>query len=69
MIHLQVSYIAFILLYAYIITMYFPRFDSAQTIGGLSEVELILYFWILTIIMEEIRQVSVFYIKILVRET
>ena len=67
--HLQVSYIAFILLYAYIITMYFPPFDSSQTIGGLSVGELILYFWILTIIMEEIRQVSVFYMRVLVRET
>ena len=57
-IHLQVSYVAFILLYAYVITMYFPRFDSSQTFGGLSAVELILYFWIFTIIVEEIRQVS-----------
>ena len=57
-IHLQVSYIAFIMLYAYVITMYFPRFDSSQTFGGLSAVELILYFWIFTIIVEEIRQVS-----------
>ena len=57
-IHLQVSYIAFILLYAYVITMYFPRFDSSQTFGGLSAVELILYFWIFTIIVEEIRQVG-----------
>lgn len=57
-IHLQVSYIAFILLYAYVITMFFPRFDSSQTFGGLSAVELILYFWIFTIIVEEIRQVS-----------
>ena len=52
------SYIAFILLYAYVITMYFPRFDSSQTFGGLSAVELILYFWIFTIIVEEIRQVG-----------
>ena len=57
-IHLQVSYIAFIMLYAYVITMYFPRFDSSQTFGGLSAVELILYFWIFTIIVEEIRQVG-----------
>lgn len=57
-IHLQVSYIAFILLYAYVITMFFPRFDSSQTLGGLSVVEVILYFWIATIIMEEIRQVG-----------
>lgn len=57
-IHLQVSYIAFILLYAYVITMYFPRFDSSQTFGGLSAVEFILYFWIFTIIVEEIRQVG-----------
>ena len=57
MLQLQVSYIAFILLYGYVITMYFPRFDSSQTLGGLSVVELILYFWILTIILEEIRQV------------
>ncbi len=58
LIRLQVSYIAFILLYAYVITMYFPRYDSSQPLGGLSVVELILYFWIFTIIMEEIRQVS-----------
>ncbi|KAL9974194.1 hypothetical protein ACROYT_G011206 [Oculina patagonica] len=53
-----VSYITFILLYAYVITMYFPRFDSSQTLGGLSVVELILYFWIFTIIVEEIRQLG-----------
>ncbi|KAJ7389833.1 Transient receptor putative cation channel sub M member 2 [Desmophyllum pertusum] len=53
-----VSYLAFILLYAYVITMYFPRFDSSQSLGGLSVVEFILYFWILTIIMEEIRQLA-----------
>lgn len=53
-----VSYIAFILLYAYVITMFFPRFDSSQTLGGLSVVEVILYFWIATIIMEEIRQLA-----------
>ena len=58
MIQLQVSYIAFILLYGYVITMFFPRFDSSKTLGGLSAVELILYFWILTISVEEIRQVS-----------
>ena len=58
MILLQVSYIAFILLYGYVITMFFPRFDSSQTLGGLSAVELILYFWIFTISVEEIRQVS-----------
>lgn len=56
--HLQVSYIAFILLYGYVITMYFPKFDSSKTLGGLSVVEFVLYFWILTIIMEEIRQVG-----------
>lgn len=51
-----VSYIAFIVLYAYVITMYFPKFDSNATLGGLSVVEIILYFWIFTIILEEIRQ-------------
>ena len=55
----QVSYIAFIVLYAYVITMYFPKFDSNATLGGLSVVEIILYFWIFTIILEEIRQVGV----------
>lgn len=49
----------FILLYAYVITMHFPRFDSSRTLGGLSKVEVILYFWIFTIIVEEMRQVSV----------
>ena len=49
----------FILLYAYVITIFFPRFDSSQTLGGLSKVEVILYFWIFTIIVEEMRQVSV----------
>ena len=53
------SYIAFIVLYAYVITMYFPKFDSNATLGGLSVVEIILYFWIFTIILEEIRQVGV----------
>ncbi|RMX42269.1 hypothetical protein pdam_00009856 [Pocillopora damicornis] len=53
-----VSYIAFILLYGYVITMYFPKFDSSKTLGGLSVVEFVLYFWILTIIMEEIRQLA-----------
>lgn len=56
----QVSYIAFIVLYAYVITMYFPKFDSNATLGGLSVVEIILYFWIFTIILEEIRQVGFF---------
>lgn len=55
----QVSYVMFILIYAYVITMYFPRFDSSQTLGGLSKVEVTLYFWIFTIIIEEMRQVSV----------
>ena len=59
MLLLQVSYIAFIVLYAYVITMYFPKFDSNATLGGLSVVEIILYFWIFTIILEEIRQVGV----------
>lgn len=59
MLLLQVSYIAFIVLYAYVITMYFPKFDSNATLGGLSVVEIILYFWIFTIILEEIRQVCV----------
>ncbi|KAL9966190.1 hypothetical protein ACROYT_G024228 [Oculina patagonica] len=54
----MVSYLWFIFLYAYVITMYFPRFDSSQTIGGLSVVELILYFWIFTISLEEIRQLA-----------
>lgn len=58
MLLLQVSYIAFIVLYAYVITMYFPKFDSNATLGGLSVVEIILYFWIFTIILEEIRQVG-----------
>ena len=56
--HFQVSYLMFILLYGYVITMFFPRFDSSQTLGGLSVVEVILYFWIFSIIAEEIRQVS-----------
>ena len=58
MLHSQVSYVAFIFLYGYVITMYFPPFDSSKTFGGLSVVEFILYFWIFTIIMEEIRQVG-----------
>lgn len=53
-----VSYVAFIFLYGYVITMYFPPFDSSKTFGGLSVVEFILYFWIFTIIMEEIRQLA-----------
>ncbi|XP_074622988.1 transient receptor potential cation channel subfamily M member-like 2 isoform X1 [Acropora palmata] len=53
-----VAYVMFILLYAYVITMYFPRFDSSQTLGGLSKVEVILYFWIFTIIVEEMRQLA-----------
>lgn len=53
-----VSYLMFILLYGYVITMFFPRFDSSQTLGGLSVVEVILYFWIFSIIAEEIRQLA-----------
>lgn len=55
----QLSYIVFILLYAYMILMDFQSFDTKAdpTLGRISHVEIVLYFWILTIVIEEIRQV------------
>ena len=41
------------------IMMNFPRFDSKKTLGGISPVEILLYFWVFSILIEEIRQVSV----------
>ena len=55
----QVSYLAFIVLYAYMILMDFQPFDTKEDpkLGHISHVEIVLYFWILTILMEELRQV------------
>ncbi|KXJ08257.1 Transient receptor potential cation channel subfamily M member 7 [Exaiptasia diaphana] len=51
-----VSYLAFILLYAYVIMMNFPKFDENKTVGGISAVEILLYFWVFSIFIEECRQ-------------
>ena len=54
----QVSYIVFIVLYGYIITKNFPPYDPDKPLGGLSYIEILLYFWILTLFLEEVRQVG-----------
>ncbi|XP_028517955.1 transient receptor potential cation channel subfamily M member 2 isoform X2 [Exaiptasia diaphana] len=53
-----VSYLAFILLYAYVIMMNFPKFDENKTVGGISAVEILLYFWVFSIFIEECRQLA-----------
>nr|6CO7_A Chain A, Predicted protein [Nematostella vectensis]6CO7_B Chain B, Predicted protein [Nematostella vectensis]6CO7_C Chain C, Predicted protein [Nematostella vectensis]6CO7_D Chain D, Predicted protein [Nematostella vectensis] len=53
-----VGYLAFIFLYAYVVLFNFPRFDPAKTLGGIHPTEIVLYFWVFTILIEEIRQLA-----------